>query len=148
MKLLYSILPLIIGIALTTQASINGQLRSAINSPLLATLLSFLVGTIFLVGVIFFSSQKIPSIATLTTIEWYKYTGGLLGAFIVLAVILSIQNINPSALFALIVAGQLITALLFEYFGLLDVKQSPLNWTKIIGVILLVVGVYLINRKK
>ena len=148
MKLFYLFLPVIVGVALTAQASINGQLRVAINNPLMATLISFLVGTILLVAILLLSSQRIPSIPELTNIEWYKYTGGILGAFIVMAIIISIQNINPSAMFALIVTGQLLTALAFEQFGLLGVKPSPISWPKIVGVILLVVSVYLINKKK
>ena len=148
MKNISLLLPFIVGIALTAQASINGQLRTAVNSPLLATLISFIVGTVFLVGIIIFTSDKIPSLTEFSQIEWYKYTGGLLGAFIVMAIILSIKNINPSALFALIVAGQLITALVFEQLGILGVRQSSVNWSKVLGVILLVAAVYLINRKK
>ena len=62
MKIIYSFLPLIIGAALTAQAAINGQLRSAVNNPLMATLISFIVGTVFLVGVVLVSNQKIPAI--------------------------------------------------------------------------------------
>src|SRR5690349_8177895 len=132
MKNIYIILPLIIGVALTVQASINGQLRVAINSPLQATLISFLVGTVFLILALVIARESIPSLQEFSQIEWYKYTGGLLGAFIVMGTILSIKNINPSTLFALIVAGQLITAIAVEHFGLLSVKQSSINFSKVI----------------
>ncbi len=148
MKILYLSLPFVVGVALTAQAVINGQLRTAINSPVMATLISFLVGTVFLIGIMLIINQKIPTLSELTAIAWYKYTGGIMGAFIVLAIILSIQTINPSTLFALIVTGQLLTALLLEHFALLGVRPSPINWTKIMGVILLVAGVFLINQKK
>jgi transporter family-2 protein len=148
MRTIYLLLPFITGVALTTQAAINGQLRTAINSPLLATFISFIVGTIFLLIIILFSTQKDVSIHTFTQVAWYKYTGGLLGSFIVMAIILSIKNISPSALFALVVAGQLITAIVFEQFGVLGVKLAPINWTKFIGVIMLIAAVYLINRKE
>ena len=148
MKNISLFLPFIVGIALTAQASINGQLRTSVNSQLMATLISFLVGTVLLVGIIIFTNDKIPSLGELGQIEWYKYTGGLLGAFIVMAIIVSIKTISPSALFALIVAGQLVTAIAFEQFGLLGVRQVTVGWSKVVGVILLVTAVYLINRKK
>jgi len=147
MKYIYLLLPFTIGIALTAQAAINGQLRTAMNSPLLATLISFLVGTILLVAIFFISNQSIPSVSQMTSVKWHTYTGGVLGAFIVMAVIVSIRNVNPSTLFALIVAGQLITAIIFEHYGLLGVKVDSISWYKISGLLLLVVAVYLLNKK-
>lgn len=147
MKNLYLFLPFTIGIALTLQAAINGQLRAAINSSLMATLISFLVGTLFLVVIILILKENIPALSQFSTIRWYTYTGGILGAFIVMAVILSIKNINPSTLFALIVAGQLLTAIVFEQFGWLGIKQTDISWSKVSGIVLMIASVYLINKK-
>jgi transporter family-2 protein len=148
MKTYYLLVPFSIGIALTAQATINSQLRGAVNSALVATLISFLVGTLALGVMIVILNEKIPSAQQLAGVAWYKYTGGLLGAFIVMAIIVSIKNINPSALFALVVAGQLVTAVIIEHFGFMGIPRIAVNWTKLTGIALLVISVYLINQKK
>jgi transporter family-2 protein len=77
----------------------------------------------------------------------YKYTGGLLGAFFVTVIILTVQKIGSANVFALVIAGQLFMALLYDHLGLFGFPQSNISVTKIIGVVLLVVGAYLINKK-
>lgn len=34
-----------------------------------------------------------------------------------------------------------------DHFGLFGFKQSAVNWTKVLGVLMLIGGAYLINRK-
>src|SRR6195952_5514426 len=89
MKYLFYFLPFAVGIALTTQAGINSQLKVAINNPWMAAFISFVTGTAFLAIVLIVTRQTIPSAPQLASIPLYKYTGGILGAFIVTAVIFS-----------------------------------------------------------
>jgi transporter family-2 protein len=81
MKLLFYLLPVLCGIAIAVQAIVNGQLRVAIGSPLVAALISFLVGTLLLLVVILVTRQPVPPVATLRQVAWLKWTGGLLGRF-------------------------------------------------------------------
>jgi bacterial/archaeal transporter family-2 protein len=55
--LLFIPLALGIGIAMTFQTAINTQLREYLYSPLQAALLSFLIGTIVLAILVFFSTD-------------------------------------------------------------------------------------------
>lgn len=147
MKYLVFILPAIAGLTITTQAGVNSQLRVAVNNPWVAAFISFLVGTIFLGLYIVATRQTVPGITQLRGIELYKYTGGLLGAFFVTVIIVTVQKIGSANVFALVIAGQLFMALLYDHFGMFGFPQSNINWAKILGVILLVVGAYLINKK-
>ena len=147
MKYFFYILPFVIGVALTTQAGVNSQLRVAINNPWLAALISFVVGTVFLGIIIVATRQTIPTIAELGSIPMYKYTGGVLGAFIVTGVIFSVQKIGSANAFALLIGGQMLVALVFDHFGMFGLPQSPVNIVKILGVFLLVIGAYLIIKK-
>lgn len=147
MKTLYYILPVFAGIAIAIQSGINAQLRTAINHPILAAFISFFTGTLVLALLLIFSKQAYPSLSTLSNISWYKFTGGMLGVFVVTVAILSVQQIGAANMFVLIVAGQLITALIMDQLGLLGLQQSPLTIQKLIGVVLLIAGAYLVNRK-
>src|SRR6478672_7915512 len=103
MKLLFYFLPVLCGIAIAVQSIVNGQLRVAIGSPLIAAFISFFTGTVILFLMILVTRQPVPSLGTLQQVSWGKWTGGLLGAFFVTAVIVSIQRITAANLFALII---------------------------------------------
>jgi bacterial/archaeal transporter family-2 protein len=147
MKYLVYILPLLAGLTITTQAGVNSQLKTAVNNQWVAAFISFVVGTIALELIIIFTKQSFPNTQQLQQIEWYKFSGGLLGAFFVTVIIYSVQQIGSANVFALVIAGQLLFALVFDHFGLFGFKQSPINWGKVMGVLMLIGGAYLINRK-
>ncbi|MFZ6026037.1 MAG: DMT family transporter [Bacteroidota bacterium] len=147
MKYLVYILPLMAGLTITTQAGVNSQLKVAVNNQWVAAFISFLVGTIALALVIGLTRQPIPNMQQLQQIEWYKFSGGLLGAFFVTVIIYSVQQIGSANVFALVIAGQLLFALVFDHFGLFGFRQSAINWQKLLGVVMLIGGAWLINRK-
>jgi bacterial/archaeal transporter family-2 protein len=147
MKLLFYLLPVFAGVAITIQSGINSQLRTAIQHPLLAAFISFVVGTIALGLLLMFSKNAVPGLSDYGTIEWYKYTGGLLGAFVVTVTLLSVSQIGAANMFVLIVAGQLVTAVLMDHFGVLGMKSNPVSLQKIIGIVLLIAGAWLVNKK-
>ncbi|MDF2186975.1 DMT family transporter [Paraflavitalea sp. CAU 1676] len=147
MKYLFYILPVLAGVAMTVQSGINAQLRAAINHPILAAFISFIGGTLALAILLLFSKQAVPALNAYSDISWYKFSGGLLGVFVVTVVLLSVQEIGAANMFVLIIAGQLVTALLMDHFGVLGMKTSPISLQKMIGVIFLVVGAWLVNRK-
>ena len=71
---------------------------------------------------------------------------GVLGAFFVTTVILSVQKIGSANMICLIVAGQLLTAMLLDHYGLLGFKLHQINGWRIAGGLLIVAGVYLIVK--
>ena len=93
------------------------------------------------------SRQPLPSTAELASARIADYLGGLLGALFVTIIILSASRIGASSLFALVVAGQLTTALLYDHFGLLGFRQSHITPTRVFGALLLIAGAYFVNRK-
>lgn len=147
MKSLFYLLPVLCGVTITVQAIVNGQLRIAIGSPLVAAFISFATGTLLLLLLIGITRQPVPSLSMLREVSWPKWTGGALGVFFVTAVIISIQKVPSANLFALIVTSQFITALLIDHFGWLGAIQTPASGLRIAGVILLITGAYLVIRK-
>ncbi len=147
MKYLIYLLPLMAGFTITTQAGVNSQLKQAVNNQWVAAFISFLVGTAVLGLIILFTKQQVPGPQQLQGIALYKYAGGLLGAFFVTVIIYSVQQIGSAQVFALVIAGQLLFALLYDHLGAFGFKQSPVNWSKMLGVVMLIAGAYLINRK-
>ncbi len=147
MKYLFYILPALAGITITTQAGVNSQLRVAINNPWVAAFVSFLVGTVILGLIIIGTKQPIPSFEQIKSIQLYKYSGGLLGAFFVTVVIFTVQRIGSANVFALVIASQFIVALLYDHFGLFGLPQTNISWVKILGSVMLIAGAYLVIKK-
>lgn len=147
MKYLFYLLPLIAGVSMSIQSGVNGQLRAALGQPLIAAFISFLSGTITLLLLLLFTRTGFPSMQELGAVNLYKYTGGMLGVIVVTFVILSVQQVGASNMFVLIIAGQLVTALLMDHFGILGLQLNPVNFQKLAGILLVVAGAYLVTRK-
>src|SRR5688500_12152833 len=99
MKFLFYILPFLAGIAITIQSGINYQLRVAIKSPMMAAFISFLVGTVALALILLFYRNTLPAFSSYQSLSWYKWTGGLLGVFVVTVTLLSVQEIGAANMF-------------------------------------------------
>lgn len=147
MKILFYLLPVFAGVAITIQSGVNSQLRNAIQHPLMAAFISFVVGTLAIAILLVFTKQTLPGLSQYSEIDWYKYTGGLLGAFVVTVTLISVTQIGAGNMFVLIVAGQLVTAVLMDHFGILGLKHNPVTLQKLLGIVLLVGGAYLVNKK-
>lgn len=132
---------------MSIQSGVNGQLRAGLQHPLLAAFISFFGGTLALFLLLLFSKQALPPLSVYKGMEWFKYTGGFLGVIVVTFVILSVQEVGASNMFVLIVAGQLLTALVMDHFGWLGLLENPVSAKKIIGVLLVVTGAWLVTKK-
>lgn len=84
------------------------------------------------------------SIGALWNVE-HKYTllGGVIGAFITITVIKSMSSLGPAKSAMLIVIAQLIVAYVIELFGMFGVEKQPLEWRKVIGMLIAIGGVVL-----
>ena len=82
------------------------------------------------------------SITALLNVE-HKYTllGGVIGAFITITVIKSMDSLGPAKSVMLIVISQLIVAYLIEVLGLFGAEKQPLEWRKVIGMLIAIGGV-------
>lgn len=146
-KYVFYALPLLAGMAVAIQSIVNSQLGTMISHPLMAVLVSFIVGTIFISGVVLISNQPFPSFAAWNTLRWYHFIGGFLGVLMVLTAILCVPKIGVANMVSLIIASQLTAAVLFDHIGFLGTKVQTIDIYRIIGVIMLIGGAYLVNRK-
>ena len=140
------ILGIVAGLGLTVQVGMNSQLRKMLQSANLAALISFLVGTAALITLIVVMRTPMPPRATFAAVPWWAWLGGLLGAFYVASSTVVAVELGATTLLGLALAGQLATALVIDHFGWLGLPENPITWTRIGGVALLGVGVWLISR--
>lgn len=77
----------------------------------------------------------------------YMLLGGVIGAGITWTVIKSMEALGPSKAALLIVISQLIAAYAIELLGIFGVDKEPLEWRKIGGMLLALVGVAIFQWK-
>lgn len=146
-NLIYYALAIIAGVMLSTQAGINAQLRTAVGDPVMAALVSFLVGTAaLLIYVLIFNKENAGLMDSLKDMSLYKWTGGLIGALYVTGVIIVAPRIGATNTAGLIVAGQILFALFLDHYGLLGFIQHSISYMRVAGALLLIAGVFMILK--
>ncbi len=135
------------GAMAAVQAAVNARLRQAVASPFQAALLSFAVGTVALLGVVAVVARSWKG-TSFAGLPWWALTGGILGAGYITSAIVLAPRVGALALIALVIAGQLLTALALDHFGLLALPRVPITPLRIGGAALLLLGVLLILRRE
>ncbi|MDE5907799.1 MAG: DMT family transporter [Lachnospiraceae bacterium] len=88
------------------------------------------------------------SFGTLFKVEpKYMLLGGAIGAFITYTVIKSMEMLGPARAVMLIVIAQLIIAYVIELLGLFGVEKQPLEWRKIVGMLVAIAGIVIFKWK-
>lgn len=80
--------------------------------------------------------------AALTQVEpKYMLLSGVIGAFITITVVKGMDLLGPARAAMLIVISQIIVAYLIELAGLFGVERQQLEWRKVIGMAVSVIGI-------
>lgn len=146
MQIFSALLALGIGLVVPLQAAVNHQLKITLGeSTLMAALVSFACGTLTLALVAVAMQEKWPSPGEVVQAPWWQLTGGAMGALFVFGTILLAPRLGFAVMMALIVAGQLLTSLVFDRYGLLGIPVRELTTPRVIGALFTVAGVVLVN---
>jgi bacterial/archaeal transporter family-2 protein len=137
---------LLIGALLPLQAGLNAQLRLLLPHPVIAALISFLVGSGILAVVSLFLRINWISSSRLSSAPWWLWTGGIFGANYVLVALILAPRLGAATLIGLTVTGQMISSVVLDHFGLVGYPLHPVSAGRLVGAGLLLVGTLLIQR--
>jgi bacterial/archaeal transporter family-2 protein len=144
----YMLLAFIAGVGFTTQAGLNGKLSTNLGSPVLTTLVSFIVAAIGLaiayLLLVCLHAQSVPTMENIQQCRWWMWIGGLFGALLIFTTIFATPKIGFANMFSLVLLGQLLIAVVFDHVGFLGTFHS-LTLLRGIGIVLLIVSVYIIQ---
>jgi transporter family-2 protein len=144
--LLFLIFALLAGVVLPVQAGVNAQLRATLGNPLAAALVSFVVGTVGLLGLVAVVRVPLPVVTAWGRSPGWHWIGGLLGAgYVAIATVLA-PRLGAATLVAAVVAGQMLTSVVLDQYGLVGYAPHPLTAARALGVVLVIGGVILIQR--
>ena len=135
------------GGVMALQPAVNGRFAGQCNHPIQASIISFGTGFLALLAVGWALRVGWPSAASLRQLPWWAWTGGLLGTYMVTVTLLIAPKLGATRWIALVLSGQIVLSLALDHFGLLGYSHQPLNWTRILGVAMLAVGVILVMNR-
>jgi bacterial/archaeal transporter family-2 protein len=135
---------LLAGVGLATQSPTNAALGRSIGSVTLAALVSFAVGTVILIAA-WLSFDRTP-LAALRGARPWMLVGGAYGAYFVAAAAFAAPRLGLASMLTIMIASQLLTALVIDHFGLIDLPRAPISWVKVAGVLIVLGGVILVRR--
>jgi len=144
--LLYAAMALLAGAMAPVQAGMNVQLRQHLGGPEAAALVSFLVGTVALAGFVLLGGKPFHLGTALQGAPLWAWLGGLLGAYFVACAVILAPKLGAGTMMALFVAGQMLASLWLDHYGLLGFAVRTLTPLRVLGAVLVVLGVILIRR--
>jgi transporter family-2 protein len=147
MKYLYLFFTLLAGSLLPAQAILNSRLGRQTGGALVGVLLSFFIGTVCLL-----LANSVTNGAALVTLKpgrtspWYIWMGGVLGALFLSYITWVNQQQGVALTFILVVCGQIFMALLLDHFGWLGTVQRSITPVQLLGVVLILAGIFLVKK--
>ena len=140
------LLGVVAGAVLPIQASLNARVGQAVGSPVVGALVSFGIGALALLGVVLAQGTPLRQLSQLRALPPLTLVGGLLGAFYVVVVTILAPRLGATLTVGLVVVGQLLLALMLDQYGLLGLPLHPLSVLRGLGVALLLLGFWLIQK--
>ena len=88
----------------------------------------------------------VPIGAALERTAWWHWIGGLPGAIYIVVTVVLAPRLGAATFVAAIVAGQRLTSLVLDQFGLVGFPQHPVSPVRLLGAVLITVEVMLVQR--
>jgi len=134
-----------IGIAMSAQAAVNSQLAHSIGAnSVMAALISFSCGTLVLLAMALAKGGVAGLGATLAALPSqpaWKFLGGFLGAAFVFGTVFLAPRIGLLTLVVLVIAGQLLSSIAIDHFGLINMATRKVSGVRLSGALIVVLGV-------
>jgi len=127
------------------QAPVNSILGRSIGTWQ-AAFVSFAIGTVALACIAALATGGLGQVSEVRHVSWYYLTGGLLGAAYVTTILVTVRTLGAGGMVAATIAGQLAISVVVDHFGLVGVARQPISALRILGVVLLGLGTYLVVR--
>ncbi len=136
---------LVIGASIPLQVALNSQLSGVTQNPVTSSLIAFTIGSVALLAVWLVVRPTVPSLSTLSQAPKSAWLGGLLAAGYLVSVVSVAPRLGVGLTTALILIGQLVTALTIDHFGAFGSPQQAFNWWRLGGLALMAAGVAVVK---
>ncbi|MGV1869803.1 MULTISPECIES: DMT family transporter [Agrobacterium] len=129
------------GVFVALSRQVNGRL-SLSNSPLIASFWNHIVGFIVLTALGLIIGGLLPAGAA--DAPWYAFIGGPIGVIFIASGSWLVPRIGAVNTALLVISGQMVSGVMLDLFS----DQPPKAWASALGVLLILAGMVLTQRKK
>ncbi len=140
-------LALLMGAIISIYLPMITQSAKILGSGPMANVPFFAVALISSVAIAIATGSRVEQFQRIGTLPIWLLTAGVMSAGMIIGSSFLIPKIGIGAFFVLLVSGQVLAGMAFGYFGLFGVPASALSLGKIVGALLVIVGVYLVTFK-
>ena len=140
------LLALLGGIAITLQGRFMGLMDQSIGTRESVFITYAGGGLVVTVLMLIMRGGNLRAAAS-ASIPWYAFTAGLLGLIIVGTIGYTIPRLGLTTALTLVIAGQFLLSLLIDHFGWFGAPVRTLEWSRLFGILILLLGVWLTTRK-
>ena len=133
------------GIGIPVMATFSAGLGQQLGSPVLATLVLFVVGALLIAAITLTAGPPVDW-SRFTFDRPYLYFGAAFMLFYALSITWAAPRTGIGNAVFFVLLGQTVASALIDHFGLWGATASPLTLRRIGGILLMAVGVYLARR--
>lgn len=133
------------GTLMPVQTSVNTRLRTSVGTPLLASLICFVVGTLSLFLAAWLTTGRpLPDLSATSGYPWWIFTGGVLGVVVLTGNILLFPRVGSVQTVILPISGQIGMGLLIDSYGLFKAPQIDISVLRMLGGLAVLIGALLV----
>ncbi|MBP2082990.1 MULTISPECIES: DMT family transporter [Pseudomonas] len=138
-------LALLAGAVLPFQAAGNAAVGRALGHWLWGAFTSLTVSSLVVIAALLILRVPVPELGKALQGPWWLWIGGVLGAMYVAGAAALTPKLGAAGFLVLVVAGQIITAVLADHYGVMGLGGKPLSLARVAGVVLILCGVLLVQ---
>lgn len=140
--ILYAIIS---GVSMSLQGVFNTRLSEKVGLWLTNAIVQ---GIGFVITLILVFIIKDKNISNLNYCKKIYLLGGVLGVIIIFTVMQGIKLLGVTHCIAIILIAQLIAAAVIDFFGLFDSPKINFTLNKIMGIVLMIIGIIVLKWEK
>ncbi len=133
-----------VGALVALQPPVNSELGKQ-TTVLVAAFVGTAIAAAAL-GLLVVFAGEVGSIGKAWSVNPLYLTGGLMGALLITVSLVTVRTLGAGGVVAATIAGQLTFSLVIDRFGLLGLEERPISLPRVLGVVLLALGVLLVVR--
>lgn len=134
------------GLAGSIQAAVLGRLGDRVGTIEAVGFSTLVAGTTGIL-VLLVARRSLHGVGAAAHQPVWMWLGGILSAFIVLSITFAAPRIGVAAAIGLVITGNLVAAAAIDRFGWFGVDRIALEWTRVVGILLLAGGAALLLRR-
>ncbi len=143
-KLFFYPVAFVIGMLLSLHLAMSSAAGSILKSMPSANLIFWTMGVLS-TFIVWFLSPGRDAIRDVARVPWYLLLAGVLGAIVITyGIILLIPKLGAGPTMVVVIAGQILAALLISHFAFLGTPQEKVTVVKAVGAFMMVGGALLV----